>query len=172
MAKLRTTSFINMPIKVIISFLRSGGGAGIFRINGQNKAGIQISKERVLISYAFTLDGEEHSIDESVRLEWTPCHYGGERPWFSCPRCGKRCGVLYLGHFIACRRCFRMIYPCQADRHYRGWMLYWRWRMESKPKGMHWCTYNRIKDKAERKCMGMLLPVVESLERRMNHCKK
>jgi Transposase DDE domain len=32
-------------------------------------------------------------------LEWTPCNYGGARPWFLCPMdgCRRRVAVLYAG---------------------------------------------------------------------------
>ena len=34
---------------------------------------------------------------EQVPLDWTSCcHFGGERPWWKCPSCDRRCAVLYL----------------------------------------------------------------------------
>ncbi len=33
---------------------------------------------------------------EDVELDHTACNYGGERPWWLCPECGRRCAVLYL----------------------------------------------------------------------------
>ena len=35
----------------------------------------------------------------AVAIQWTPCHYGGSRPWFICPAkdCGRRVAILYSG---------------------------------------------------------------------------
>ena len=30
-----------------------------------------------------------------VRITTTPCHFGGVRYWFQCPRCDRRCAILY-----------------------------------------------------------------------------
>jgi hypothetical protein len=29
-----------------------------------------------------------------IPLDWTPCHFGGTRPWLRCPRCARRQAVL------------------------------------------------------------------------------
>ena len=44
-----------------------------------------------------------------VWLDWTPCHFGGERPWFRCPAmgCGRRVAILYGGRIFACRHCYQ-----------------------------------------------------------------
>src|SRR5438094_5573832 len=34
---------------------------------------------------------------QHVRISWTPCHLGGERPWFHCPGCSRRIARLYWG---------------------------------------------------------------------------
>src|SRR5262249_18534912 len=55
-----------------------------------------------------------------IKLTWTPCHLGGSRPWFVCPDCGRRCGVLYYTNFLrdhlACRRCLRLIYASTREK--------------------------------------------------------
>lgn len=44
----------------------------------------------------------------------TPCPFGGSRPWFLCPECGRRALVLYLlGHRLVCRRCGGVLYRSQ-----------------------------------------------------------
>ncbi len=55
--------------------------------------------------------------DEDLRyaigVTWTPCHYGGERPWWICPNrsCGRRVATLYLGNrYFLCRHCLRLVY--------------------------------------------------------------
>ena len=49
-----------------------------------------------------------------VAVAWTPCHYGGARPWFVCPACGRRAGLLYAsGWRLACRKCTGFRYESQ-----------------------------------------------------------
>jgi len=50
-----------------------------------------------------------------IPIQWTPCHFGGARPWFTC-LCGRRVGKLYYGggfQFLGCRPCGEMIYESQ-----------------------------------------------------------
>ena len=50
-----------------------------------------------------------------IGLTQTPCHFGGHRRWFICPRCQKRMGCLYMRHGrFACRRCNRISYQSQS----------------------------------------------------------
>ena len=71
---------------------------------------------------------EKSEIDYKVRLESTPCHYGGVRYWFICPLstngvyCGRRVGVLYrVGKWFGCRHCHRVAYYSQMrGGKYRG----------------------------------------------------
>lgn len=51
-------------------------------------------------------------------LEWSPCNYGGRRPWFRCPvaGCARRCGALYIaGSLVACRLCVGLAYGSQRE---------------------------------------------------------
>ena len=92
-----------------------------------------------------------------VPVEWQPLPYGGARPWFLCPSCGRRCGVVYLRGSFACRTCHRLVYPStrqqRADRLARKLQRLARrlgadWRADprwvAKPKGMRWPTYERL----------------------------
>lgn len=96
-----------------------------------------------------------------VRLDWTPCHFGGDRAWWQCPAvgCGRRVALLYSGAVFACRRCHDLAYRSQresnADRSARkADKLRERLQWEpgilngngGKPKGMHWKTYFRLYD--------------------------
>lgn len=52
-------------------------------------------------------------------LTRTPTSFGGERTWFSCPRCGRRVGKLYLppGHpHFWCRHCHGLSYGSRQQR--------------------------------------------------------
>ncbi|MCX6022167.1 MAG: hypothetical protein NTZ05_10645, partial [Chloroflexi bacterium] len=56
----------------------------------------------------------------SVPVEWAPCRLGGARPWLLCPRCGRRCAVLYsLEMLFACRTCGRVCYRSQQNSAYK-----------------------------------------------------
>lgn len=54
-------------------------------------------------------------VRETVKLSFTPCHFGGDRPWFRCPCCDRRCAILWgRGRFL-CRSCHRVAYPSQNE---------------------------------------------------------
>ena len=103
---------------------------------------------------------EWEDIDQWVPLTYTPCHFGGSRPWFSC-RCGRRVGKLYLAGspIFACRRCYNLGYETQLETMGRGLLRAQRIRerlggsasmadlFPPKPKGMHWKTYYRWQEK-------------------------
>jgi hypothetical protein len=49
-----------------------------------------------------------------IRVEYTPCRFGGSRPWWRCPGCHSRRGVLYeKDHRFRCRRCLGLAYRSQ-----------------------------------------------------------
>jgi hypothetical protein len=62
---------------------------------------------------------EKQKYDYTIRLQTTPCNYGGRRWWFTCPltvngrSCGRRVGKLYLppnSHYFGCRHCHDLTY--------------------------------------------------------------
>lgn len=93
-----------------------------------------------------------------AELDWTPCYFGGHRPWFLCPRCDRRAGRLFLwGSELGCRQCFGLPYECQREgAFYRAIRREQKIRLRLgggpsvgdpipwKPKGMHWQTYERL----------------------------
>jgi hypothetical protein len=105
------------------------------------------------------------SVEQRVPITWTPCYFGGRRPWFVCSvysngrYCGRRVAVLYgAGELYACRRCYGLAYASQQGSPMdRGLAVAQKIRerlggssmgifdmFPSKPKGMHWTTYNRL----------------------------
>jgi hypothetical protein len=54
-------------------------------------------------------------VAQRVGLASTTCNYGGARPWFSCPHCGRRVALLYLSTQVACRQCFQLSYRSQSE---------------------------------------------------------
>lgn len=133
--------------------------------NGTKVASIDIRTEadRVILDYRYKnryVGGEGKSENYPVRIEWTPCNYGGARPWFLCPAqgCGRRVAILYLGSAIfACRHCYRLAYACQREtaddramrrvdriRERLGWEPGILNGHGIQPKGMHWRTFFRL----------------------------
>jgi hypothetical protein len=105
--------------------------------------------------------GPWQDVEEPVPLTWTPCPYGGRRPWFVClgGRCGRRVAILYgVRRDFRCRRCAHLAYESQReDRMSRqlskaqtirlrlGGSASLREPFPEKPKGMHWRTYERLR---------------------------
>ena len=87
---------------------------------GEQQAGsllLALQPEGVVLTYRYRVGGGDwESVRQVVTLDWTPCHYGGTRPWFRCAGCRRRVAVL-----------------CAEG---------------NKPKGMHWRTWERLRDQA------------------------
>ena len=81
--------------------------------------------DRVVLNYRYREQGDEWLPQEyAVMLERTPCHYGGERVWFRCPRmgCGRRVAILYAAKYFVCRHCLRLAYESQREQPHDGAM--------------------------------------------------
>jgi hypothetical protein len=130
--------------------------------NGEKVASINVRTEtdRVILDYKHRSGGGEwKSENYPVRVEWTPCNYGGSRAWFRCPAvgCGRRVAILYGGTIFACRHCYRLAYSSQRENlddraTRRADKIRDRLKWEPgilnghgiKPKGMHSRTYQRL----------------------------
>lgn len=129
-----------------------------WRVSGQHSASISIAVERgaVLLSYRRRTTCD--LVEQRVYLQTSPCHLGGSRDWFECPRCGKRVAVLYAPRqYFACRRCGGLGYATQRKgvgdrasskankiRRKLGWPAGILNTPGDRPKGMHWATYRRL----------------------------
>lgn len=163
--------------------LRTPGRA--FALNwtrdGKTDASINARTEadRLILSYRQRKHGGEwQAVAYPVRLEWTPCTYGGQRPWFICPinSCGRRVALLYLGGggVFACRHCCRLVYETQRKnskdrarlkaqkiRAQMGWTGGIIMPTGAKPKGMHWRTYFQQKMKHDRLALAYMETMLE-----------
>jgi len=75
---------------------------------------IAVEEEGIELSYKMTRTGK--NLKYFVPITWTPCYYGGRRPWFLCPNCGRRAAKLYLRwERFLCRSCNRLSYECQRE---------------------------------------------------------
>ena len=102
--------------------------------------------------------GPKYPID----LAWTACAYGGQRPWWRCPRCQRRCALLYAAgeRYLAgvawacatrpsaeiqrggCSSGPSGLYERLGGDYYGDDEL-------TKPPRMHWRTFNRLRERAE-----------------------
>lgn len=132
--------------------------------------GFQMEADRMILSYRHRPHGGEwNKVEQVVFLDRTPCNYGGRRPWFRCPGCGKRVAVLYYARKdFLCRVCCGFTYTSQQkgklDRLIRkaniidgrmGGKGYIFDFVPDKPKYMHWKTYWRLRKELEQ-TMGLV----------------
>ena len=110
------------------------------------------------VGVAYTAGTSPRPIAVAVQVTWTPCHYGGHRPWFYCPLCGARVAVLYVSRSLRCRTCAGLVYESQRESDMTRYMRKARRvrvrlgghalddDVPPRPKGMHGATYARLCD--------------------------
>lgn len=117
---------------------------------GEQRASIGYAAEADAVRLSFSVNGTP--VAQRVPILHTACNYGGARPWFGCPHCGRRVGVLFLagGRFM-CRHCARVAYLSQSeDEGGRAWLKQRKAEAKlgpdgTKPAGMHWATFMRLR---------------------------
>lgn len=154
-------------------YLAQGRRSFIHWWRGNEHAGninIYTEEGSILLDYKTRFSGGDwENVTERICLSWTYCNYGGRRPWFICPgivngiSCRRRAAKLYLaGRYFLCRHCYDLVYESQREsKRHRLLRIEQNIRMRlggstsiaepfpPKPKGMHWNTYIRLKNKAE-----------------------
>jgi len=145
------------PQSFIWQWKRQGEVRGAIRVHtepGHTEPG------RMILTHHHRSGGEDwQDASYSVDLDWTDCNLGRKRPWFLCPvrGCGRRVAILYGDGIFACRRCYRLTYPCQREVDYNrmarranklrdklGWEPGFLNGPGGKPKGMHGRTFERL----------------------------
>jgi hypothetical protein len=141
------------------------------RYTQDSSIGVQVlgaaAKERaqaVRLEYSWGPEGCKEDVSYMVALSWTPCNFGGSRPWFVCPgvvrraSCGRQVAKLYLkGRYFLCRHCHDLTYTsrqetsrkaalhkCRRIRRRLGGSANLTQPFPQKPKGMHHKTYRRL----------------------------
>lgn len=130
--------------------------------------------------------GRKEDMRYTVPLTWTPCNFGGSRPWFLCPgmvngvACGRRVAKLYLRHrYFLCRHCHDLTYAsrqqggriaalrskCQRIRQKLGGSANMTEPFPKRPKGMHLRTYMRLFLEYEKADEEYTRALVEDLQR-------
>ena len=138
---------------------------------GRSSIGVVLDRTGILLEYS-VLDGvEREEYSERIVIQRTKCHFGGTRPWWFCPSCGRRCAVLYGGRRFLCRHCHGLRYRSQNEN--KGERLLRKAErirarlggsgvvfdvFPPRPKGMHKKTYRRLRHEAEEaKTLGLTL---------------
>jgi hypothetical protein len=160
--------------------------------DGERVASINVETERHRVTLRYRsrpYGGDWTSVKQQLPVVWTPCRFGGERPWFVCSvyasgtYCGRQVIKLYhAGRLFACRHCSRLAYDSQQESaHLRGLGKAQKIRMRlggtanmlddfpEKPKGMHWRTYERlcrVHDTAKARSFIGVMDFVERLRKR------
>ena len=134
--------------------------------NSLGSIGFEAKDGCLILEYRHKRNSSEEweEVEYPVRLTWTPCNYGGSRPWFVCPgvvngyHCGRRVGKLYSGgKYFLCRHCYdltyqsrkdgqkyRALHKCQRIRRRLGGSANMTLPFPPKPKGMQFDTYFRL----------------------------
>jgi hypothetical protein len=150
---------------------RIGSWQWTYRRDTTATIGITGGRDGITLDYRVRSGGNDwESIKQRVPICWTPCRFGGERPWFVCNVwaggvcCGRRVAKLYgVGRLFACRHCYRLGYAVQrggpTDRaHHRLARLHRQLGsnydgpdglLPQRPKWMRKRTYDRIVQEIE-----------------------
>ncbi|MEO9078275.1 MAG: hypothetical protein ABI268_03085, partial [Rhodanobacter sp.] len=117
--------------------------------------GVKVWANAVTLDYCHGDKGEAQRV--VLYLQRTACQYGGNRPWFTCPRCSHRVAVVCMaGAVWGCRHCLRVRYKSQSEdpiqrtwrrtRKIKARLVSGKDRPHGKPAGMHWATFERMAD--------------------------
>jgi hypothetical protein len=134
--------------------------------NGSNII-VETKPDAIDLSYGISRNEQpREDVRIIVPLSWSSCNYGGNRPWFICPGkgCGRRVAKLYLaGKYFLCRHCHNLTYSIQRQSKAfrlldKAEKIYQRLGANncndlvttSKPKGMHWRTYEGLVEEAQK----------------------
>jgi len=135
------------------SWKRGDEPAGnILVVTGENKLALSYRSK--------TGDGPWQDIKQTVGISWSPCRYGGQRPFLICPGCGRTVLKLYIKGQAQCRKCHGLTYASQREdaidrtrrradkiRERLGGQAGAAWTFPERPKGMHKATYDRLKNR-------------------------
>ena len=121
----------------------------------QHRKGLRDAMPNTTIHFKYKHNGKDYNYH--VKLDRTPCHYGGYRYWYLCPHCGKRTSVLYRAGLYVCSHCIGANYQTQLNQpldnirrkmHKVASKLKWvevgYKEVPLRPKGMHQKTFDRL----------------------------
>ena len=102
------------------NLLRQGSSGSLSWLRAGEKIGsvsFRYDEPWLILLYTYAdRDASRSSSTESILVEWTPCNYGGSRPWLGCPACGRRVVALALHRTrFLCRQCHKLPYKSQME---------------------------------------------------------
>jgi len=140
---------------------------------------VHVKIKSVILNYQYRSSaGELEQYSYPVTLEWTPCNFGGKRPWFLCPvqGCGRRVAILYGSNLFSCRHCSQLAYQSQREpaderairraekiRKSLNWAPGILSDMGNKPKGMHLKTFEKLNTQYDNLVVKSLSGIAELL---------
>lgn len=144
------------PALDIGALAKAGGLAPGAVVRAEWPSGLPCSIRVGTDSATVTFGGDWRGVEQVVGIERVRLKFG-ERPFWRCPRCWRRCSSLYLGSGLVCRVCRRLKHGStrehEADRAHRaankvrrklGWEFGIANPRGGKPARMHWRTYERL----------------------------
>ena len=134
-------------------------------VRGETTGSIQLAMVAtgVMLNYRARQSGEDwRQIHEVISLIETTTNFDGRRQWFKCLGCGQQCRIIYGGIWFRCRKCRGLRYESQYEPPFAraaSRALKIRDKLggrggiddpfPEKPKGMHWRTYEKLRDMEE-----------------------
>jgi hypothetical protein len=165
-----TDKFLSIDLRILHrrGVIRPGRHCGIRWVNGPQSGELDVraADNSLILSYEHPKRNSDGWILKHypVQIAWTPCNYGGRRPWFICPGsgCGRRVAILYVDEMFVCRHCSELVYRSQRQQPYQralsraqtiriklGGTGSMSQKFPDKPPRLHWRTYERLSAKAE-----------------------
>ena len=134
---------------------------------------VKVEENSLLLKYWYN----HYPYEQQIQIKNMPAHYGGSRPYFTCPDCGERRVSLYMssstGQF-SCRACHKFGYKSQRmTPHLRHAYMAGKYKDKlgqssypySKPFRMWSTTFFQLQDKAcehEKKSCDLFLAYVNN----------
>jgi len=168
--------YLDDNINIDIHYLKREGlfiAGSMFFLNWKvndvikSRVQVEVKNESIILSYSYRINnGDWNDVEQVVQLTYTDCNYGGRRAWFRCSNCGSRVAKLFVQnpHFV-CRHCCNLNYRSQSesisDRSHRK-AIDIRRKLKfdperklpiaymPKPKGMHWKTFEKLRQQGMR----------------------
>ena len=99
------------------------------------------------------------------RLETTTVELTfGERWYWVCPRCGRRCEVVYYAGEVGCRVCLRLGYVSQCHQRTSPWLLLWRILTFDHGPRRHWAPSKEAVASMVRERVGCIQELVAGID--------
>jgi len=130
----------------------------LFQRRGEPWGSLEVKPQGDALGLSYRHEATGREWQQDIAIKNTPCHFGGSRPWFVCPDCGRRCGVLFMETTgFACRVCSNLNYPSTReeplDRQFHrahalrarlGWPPGLDMGQGPRPRYMHRTTFARL----------------------------